>query len=100
MIKKLNEIKHKKGKGPKVICDKIDTLKAKYQDHAEILDNDTIVMNVFLVCTKLCKSELMQAHIKAKVNGMDIMYKNLIMCMNVTWRIECCGKRVTQVEES
>ena len=50
MIKKLNEIKPKKGEDSKVICNKIEALKVKYWDQTEILDNDTIVMHLFLVC--------------------------------------------------
>ena len=61
MIKKLNKIKPKKGEYPKVMCNKIEALKVKYWDQAEILDNDTIMMHLFLVCTKLYKLELMQA---------------------------------------
>ena len=51
MVRKLNEIKPKKGADPEVMCDKIEALKVKYQDQAEVLDNDTIAMQFFLgVC--------------------------------------------------
>ena len=53
MIKKLKEMKPKKGEDSKVMCNKIKALKVKYQDWAEILGNDTIVMHLFLVCAKL-----------------------------------------------
>ena len=36
IIKKLNEIKPKKGEDLKVMCDKIEALKVKYQDQAKI----------------------------------------------------------------
>ena len=55
MIKKLNEIKPKKGEDLKMMCDKIEALKVKYWDQAEIINNDTIVMHLFLVCPKLYK---------------------------------------------
>ena len=38
MIKMLNKIKPKKGEDPKVMCDKIEALKVKYQDQVKILD--------------------------------------------------------------
>ena len=47
MIKKLNEIKPKKGEEFKVMCYKIELLKVEYLDQTEILDNDTIVMHLF-----------------------------------------------------
>ena len=53
MTKKLNEIKPKKGKDPKVMYDKIELVKVKYKDQAEILDNHTTVMHLFLLYTKL-----------------------------------------------
>ena len=43
-----------------MMCNKIEALKVEYQDQAEILDNDTIVMHLFLVCAKLYKLELME----------------------------------------
>ena len=49
--KKLNKIKPKKGEDPKVMCDEIEAL--KYQDQAEILDDNTIAMHLFLVCAKI-----------------------------------------------
>ena len=55
MIKKLNKIKTKNGKSPKMMCDKIEALKVECQDQAEIFDNDSIVAQLFLVCTKLYK---------------------------------------------
>ena len=70
MIKKLNE--SKKGDNPKVMCNKIEALKAKYWDQAEILDSDTIVMHLFMVHVKLYKSELMQARVEAVVNDTKI----------------------------
>ena len=82
MMKKLNEIEPKKGEDPKVKCDKIEKLKVKHQDQAEILENDSIVMHLFSVCAKLYKWELMQAQVEAEVNDMDIMYKSLIRRMN------------------
>ena len=47
MVKKLNKIKPKKGEDPKEMCNKIQALKVKYEDKAEILDNDTIMMHLF-----------------------------------------------------
>ena len=72
-------------------------MKVKHGDQAEILDNDTIVIHLFLVCTKLYKSELTQAQVEAEMNNTDIMYKSLIRCMNVAWRIKSDGEGVTQV---
>ena len=66
----------------KVMCDKIEALKVKYQDQEEILDKDAILMHLFLVCTKLYKFELMQAQVEAEVIHTEIMYKSLISCMN------------------
>ena len=40
MMKKLNKMKPKKGEYPKVTCNKIEALKVKCQNQAEILDND------------------------------------------------------------
>ena len=77
MIKKLNKIMPKKREDPKVMCNKIEALKVKYCDQAKILDDDTIVMHLFLVCAKLYKSELMQAQVEAEVNNMAIMYESL-----------------------
>ena len=56
MIKKLNKIKPNKGEDPKVMCDKIEALKVKYQDQAEILDNDKIVMH-FSWCVQSCTNQ-------------------------------------------
>ena len=53
MIKKLNKMKPKKGEDSKVMCNKIDAMRVKYWDQAEIHDYDTIVTHLFLVCTKL-----------------------------------------------
>ena len=53
MITKLIKIKPKKGEDPKVTCNEIKALKVEYQDQAEILDSDTIVMHLFLVYAKL-----------------------------------------------
>ena len=97
MMKKLSEIKPKKGENLKVICDKIEELKVEYHDQAEILDNHTIAMHLFLVCVKL---ELMQAQVEAEVNGMDITYKNLIRQMNVEWRVKSNAKEVMKKGES
>ena len=83
MIKKINKIKPKKREDPKVMWNKIEALKVKYGDQAEILENDTTVMHFFLVCVKLFKSELMQAQVEAEVNNMEIMYKSLIRHINV-----------------
>ena len=47
MIKKLNKSKPKKGEDPKVMCNKIEALKVKYGDQAEILDNNAIEMHLF-----------------------------------------------------
>ena len=100
MIEKLNKINPKKGEDPKVMCNEIEALKVKYQDQAEIMNNNTIVMHLFLVCTKLYKSELMQAQVEAEVNDVEIMHKNLIRSMNVAWRIETQNskKNVIHVE--
>ena len=57
-------------------------------------------MHIFLVCVKLYKSKLTQALVKAKVNNMEIMYKNLIRHMNVACRIKCSREGVVQVEEN
>ena len=54
-VKELNEIKPKKGEDPKVMYDEIEAMKVKYWDETKILDNDTIVMHLFLVCAKLHK---------------------------------------------
>ena len=56
-----------------MMCNEIEALKVKYQDQAEIIDNDTIVMHLLLVCAKLYKSELMQAQVEAEVNNTKIM---------------------------
>ena len=61
-------------------------MKVKYQDQAEIFDNDTIVMHHFLVCTKLYKLELMKAQVEAEVNNTDTVRKSLMRHMNVAWR--------------
>ena len=61
MIKKLNKMKPNKGDDPKVMNDKIEALKVKYQDQVKIIDNDKNVMHIFLVCAKQYKSKLMQA---------------------------------------
>ena len=53
MTKKLREIKPKRGEDPNKICNKIEALKVKYWDQVEILDNEKIVMHLFLVCAKL-----------------------------------------------
>ena len=100
MIKKLNKTKSKKEEDPKVICNKIESLKIKYLDQAKILDNKTIVTHLFLVCAKLYKSELTQAQVEEEVNDMEIMYESLIRCMNVVWRIKSSGEGVAQVGES
>ena len=76
MIKKLN----KEGEDPTVMSNKIEV---KYWDQAEILDHDTIVMHLFLVCAKLYKFKLIQAQVEAEVNDMKITYKSLIGHMNV-----------------
>ena len=73
MIKKLNKIKPKKGEDPKVMCNKNGALKVKYQDQAEILDGNTIMMHLFLLCVELYKSELMQVQVEAEVNNTEIM---------------------------
>ena len=70
------------------MCNKIEALKGKYWNQTKILDNNTMVTHLFLMCTKLYKSELTQAQVKAKVNSMEIIYKSLIRHMNVAWRIE------------
>ena len=100
MTKNLNEIKPKKGEDPKVMCDKIETLKVKYWDQTEILNKDSIVMHLFLVCAKLYKSELVQAQVEAVVNDTDIACKSLIRYMNVPWRNKSGGKGVMKVGES
>ena len=81
MKKELNKIKPKKGEDPK--CDKIEALNVKYQDQAEIIDNDTIVTNFFLVCTKLYKSESTDTQVEAEVNDKELTHKSLIRHMNV-----------------
>ena len=58
-------------------------LKVNNWDQAEILDNDTFVMHFSLICTKLYKSELMQAQVEAEVEYTDIVYESMITCMNV-----------------
>ena len=83
MIKKLNEIKSKKGEDPKVMCNKTESLKIKYSDQTKIRDNNTIVRHLLLVCAKLYKLELMQAQVQAEVNNTEITYKSLIRHMNV-----------------
>ena len=100
MIKKLNENKPKKGEKHKVMCDKIKALKVKYQDQDKILDNDTFVMYLFLVCVKMQNSESMQAQVEAEVNDTDITCKISIRCLNITLIFESDSKRVTQVGES
>ena len=72
MVKELHEIKLNKGGDPKVLCNKIEDLKAKYQDQAEILDDDTFVMQLFLVCAKLYKLEFTQAQVESEFNDIDI----------------------------
>ena len=52
-LKKLNKIKPKRGDDPKVMCVIIKALKVKCWDQADILDNNTIVMHLFLFCAKL-----------------------------------------------
>ena len=47
---KLNEIHPNKGEDLKMICNKIEALKVKQQDQAEILDKEAIVMHFFGVC--------------------------------------------------
>ena len=74
--------------------------KVEYQDQAEKLDNDTTVMDLFLVCVKLYKSELMQVQLEAEVNNTEIIDKNLIRHMNVAWRIKSDEEGVAQVGES
>ena len=81
-----------------MMCNEIEYLKVKYQDQAEILVSDMIVMHLFLVCTKLYKSKLVQAN-EAEVNSTDIMYKSHVSCMNVAWRIKSCKEKVMQVGE-
>ena len=68
MIKKHYKIKPKKGEDPKVMCNEIKVLKVKFWDKAEILDNDTIVTHLFLVCAKLYKSELTHVQVEAEVD--------------------------------
>ena len=92
MIKKLNKKKPKKGEDPKLMCNKIESLKVNYWDQVEILDNDTIVMQLVLVCTKLYKSESMQAQVETEFDDPEIMYENLIRCMNGAWRIDLMEK--------
>ena len=75
-----------------MICNKIKALKVQYQDQTKILDYDTIVKHLILVCVKLEKSELIQAQVEAEVNDTKIMYGSLIRCMNVAWRIESSGE--------
>ena len=93
MIKKLNDINPKKGEVPKVMCNQVEALKVNYHGWAEILDNNTIVMHLFLVCAKLYKSKLMQAQVEAEVNDTEITYESLIRHVNVA-RGKChtCGK--------
>ena len=100
IIKKLNEIKPKKGEDSKMMCDKVEALGVKYWDQAKILGNDTIVIHLFLVCVKLYKSAFMQAQVEADVNNMEIMYKSQIRNINVAWRIKSGGEDVAQVEKS
>ena len=76
-----------------MMCNEIDALKVKYWDQAEILNNDTIVMHLFLVCAKLYKSELTQAQVEAEVNNMEIMNESLMKHMNVAWRIKYRQRR-------
>ena len=99
MIQKLNKIKPKKVEDTKVMYKKIEALKVKYHDQAKILDNDTIVTHLFLVCAKLYKSKLMQAQVEAEVNNTNIMFESLIRCMNVAWRIKSDREGITQVGE-
>ena len=68
MIKKHNKIKPKKREDPRVMCNEIESLKVKYRDQAKILNNNTIVMHLFLVCVRLYKFKLMHAQVKAEVN--------------------------------
>ena len=84
MIKKLNNIKPKKQQDPKVMCNKIEALKVKCSDQAEVLDNNRIVMHLFLVCPKLYKLKLTQAQVEAKVNDTDIRYAPFLgVCKDV-----------------
>ena len=71
-------------------------LKVKYRNQAEIIDNDNIVTNLFLMCVKLYKSELMEAQVEEEVNGTNIMYENVITCMHVV--LESSGKGVMHVD--
>ena len=82
MIEKLNEIDPKKEEDVKVMFNKIEALKVKYQDQAKILDNNTISMHIFLVYAQLYKNELMQD-----------------LCMNIAQRIESISKGIMQVGE-
>ena len=85
MIKKLNKIKSKKGADPKVMCNKMEALKIKHWDQAEILDNDITVMHLFLVFAKLNKSKLMQVQVEVEVNNTKIMCESMIRHVNVSW---------------
>ena len=100
LIKNLNKIKPTKGEDPKVMCKKIEALKVKYWDQTEILDSNTIVMHLFLVCMKLYKSGLMQVQVEAESNNMEIMYKSLIRCMNIACRIKSKREGVAHVGEN
>ena len=73
--KKLIGIMPKKGEDPKVMCNKIEALKVKLWDQAKLLENNTIVMHLFLVCTKLYENELTQTQNDAEVNNADICTK-------------------------
>ena len=75
---KLNKIKPKKEEEPKVMCNKIDALKVKYQDHSETLDNNIIVMHLFLVCKKLYILELMQSQVEAEVKDTDMIGSKML----------------------
>ena len=77
MVRKLNKIKPKMGKDLKVMFNKIEALKFKYQDQAKVLDNETIVLHLTLVCAKLYKLELMQAQVEAEDNNTEITYNVL-----------------------
>ena len=56
-------------------------------------------MQLFLVCAKLYKSELMQAQMEVEVNNMEVTYKSLIRQMNVAWRIKSSREGVAQLEK-
>ena len=100
MIKKLDKIKPKKGEDPKVMCDKNESLKVKYQDQAKVLDNNTIMMHLLLVCTKLCKFKLMQTQVESEANDKEITYKSLMRHINTSWRIKSSGEGVAQLDEN